>query len=124
MEQTQLSLGDIQIANDTTNLNAICEESGSWRKFPLEVISDLSSTTESNSNRLSIAEEKVSNLEVQSNTNTTNISNLGSSVSGLTTRTTNLESKSNATTDYIVAQGTSGIWTYRKWNSGIAELWG
>lgn len=26
--------------------------------------------------------------------------------------------------DYIVEQGTSGIWTYRKWNSGIAELWG
>lgn len=26
--------------------------------------------------------------------------------------------------DYIVAQGTSGIWTYRKWNSGIAECWG
>lgn len=23
--------------------------------------------------------------------------------------------------DYVVAQGTSGIWTYRKWNSGIAE---
>lgn len=27
-------------------------------------------------------------------------------------------------TDYIVEQGTSGIWTYRKWNSGIAECWG
>ena len=26
--------------------------------------------------------------------------------------------------DYIVEQGTSGVWTYRKWNSGIAELWG
>ena len=26
--------------------------------------------------------------------------------------------------DYVVAQGTSGIWTYRKWNSGIAECWG
>ena len=25
--------------------------------------------------------------------------------------------------DYIVEQGTSGIWTYRKWNSGIAECW-
>lgn len=25
--------------------------------------------------------------------------------------------------DYVVAQGTSGIWTYRKWNSGIAECW-
>ena len=26
--------------------------------------------------------------------------------------------------DYVVATGTSGIWTYRKWNSGIAECWG
>ena len=29
-----------------------------------------------------------------------------------------------AMADYIVEQGTSGIWTYRKWNSGIAECWG
>lgn len=26
--------------------------------------------------------------------------------------------------DYIVDQGTSGIWTYRLWNSGVAECWG
>lgn len=26
-------------------------------------------------------------------------------------------------TDYVVEQGTSGIWTYRKWNSGISECW-
>lgn len=25
--------------------------------------------------------------------------------------------------DYIVDQGTSGGWTYRKWNSGISECW-
>ena len=25
--------------------------------------------------------------------------------------------------DYIVEQGTDGIWTYRKWASGIAECW-
>ena len=25
--------------------------------------------------------------------------------------------------DYIVEQGTSGNWTYRKWNSGISECW-
>ena len=24
----------------------------------------------------------------------------------------------------IVEQGTSGIWTYRKWSDGIAEVWG
>ena len=26
--------------------------------------------------------------------------------------------------DYVVEQGTSGIWTYRKWASGIVEFWG
>ena len=26
--------------------------------------------------------------------------------------------------DWIVEQGTSDIWTYRKWNSGLAEYWG
>lgn len=26
--------------------------------------------------------------------------------------------------DFITEQGTSGIWTYRKWNSGMAECWG
>ena len=27
-------------------------------------------------------------------------------------------------TDFVVEQGTTEIWTYRKWNSGIAECWG
>lgn len=27
------------------------------------------------------------------------------------------------TKDFVVAQGTSGDWTYRKWNSGLAECW-
>ena len=31
---------------------------------------------------------------------------------------------STNTADYVVEQGTSGIWTYRKWNSGLAECWG
>ena len=31
---------------------------------------------------------------------------------------------STNTADYVVQQGTSGIWTYRKWNSGVAECWG
>lgn len=26
--------------------------------------------------------------------------------------------------DYVVEQGTDGIWTYRKWNNGTAECWG
>lgn len=31
---------------------------------------------------------------------------------------------SGGSADYIVEEGTSGIWTYRKWASGIAEAWG
>ena len=30
----------------------------------------------------------------------------------------------NTVADFVVEQGTSDIWTYRKWNSGIAECWG
>lgn len=30
----------------------------------------------------------------------------------------------NKADEYIVAKGTSGVWTYRKWNSGVAECWG
>ena len=26
--------------------------------------------------------------------------------------------------DYVVEEGAEGIWTYRKWNSGIVEFWG
>ena len=26
--------------------------------------------------------------------------------------------------DYVIEQGTSGIWTYKKWNSGTCEIWG
>lgn len=26
--------------------------------------------------------------------------------------------------DFVIQQGTSGIWTYRRWKSGIAECWG
>lgn len=29
-----------------------------------------------------------------------------------------------AIVDHVIGQGTDGIWTYRKWNSGIAECWG
>lgn len=30
----------------------------------------------------------------------------------------------NIEQDYIVERGTSGMWTYEKWNSGIAKCWG
>ena len=26
--------------------------------------------------------------------------------------------------DYVIEQGESGAWTYRKWSTGVAECWG
>ena len=37
---------------------------------------------------------------------------------------TTLQDKIDEVADFVIAQGTSGIWAYRKWNSGIAEAWG
>ena len=34
------------------------------------------------------------------------------------------ELKSDIGADYITEQGTTGVWTWRKWASGVAELWG
>lgn len=50
------------------------------------------------------------------------------SISGLSSPTNDYDAACKAyvdrrTLDYIVDQGTSGIWTYRKWNSGKIELW-
>ena len=40
------------------------------------------------------------------------------------TQIKNLAYKVGLIKDYVTAQGTSGIWTYRKWASGVAECWG
>lgn len=36
----------------------------------------------------------------------------------------NVSGNTGTAVDLVVEQGTSGIWTYRKWSSGIAECWG
>lgn len=36
----------------------------------------------------------------------------------------NLKMKGVNVSDFVTSQGTSGIWQYRKWKSGIAECWG
>lgn len=36
----------------------------------------------------------------------------------------NLSIDGQSVTDFVVAEGTSGIWRWRKWYSGVAECWG
>ena len=35
-----------------------------------------------------------------------------------------ISASDNTVVDYPLEQGISGIWTYRKWNSGLVEMWG
>lgn len=42
---------------------------------------------------------------------------------GSSAQTFNVTPSAIGVADYIVATGTSGDWTYRKWNSGIMEQW-
>ena len=49
-------------------------------------------------------------------------STLTRAMSGSGSAETKANSADNAA-DYVVEQGVSGIWTYRKWNSGLAECW-
>lgn len=34
-----------------------------------------------------------------------------------------IKKKGSVESDFVISQGISGIWTYRKWKSGIAECW-
>ena len=36
----------------------------------------------------------------------------------------NIYFNGNKLADFVIEQGATGIWTYRKWNSGLAECWG
>jgi len=36
----------------------------------------------------------------------------------------NISANGGTINDFVTEQGTSGIWTYRKWKSGTLELWG
>ena len=58
------------------------------------------------------------------NTTTTNTNAIGTLTDLSTTNKDNLVNAINElSVDYIVEQGTSGIWSYRKWNSGVSECW-
>lgn len=69
---------------------------------------------------MSAGDKKITNVATPTdNTDGVNKQYVDALVSNLATSTASVED----TVDYVVEKGTSGIWTYRKWNSGIAECW-
>lgn len=52
------------------------------------------------------------------------VADLASSIGNLDGRMSAVETASGSIADNVVEQATSGIWTYRRWSSGIAECWG
>ncbi|MBO7217767.1 MAG: hypothetical protein J6V50_03615 [Clostridia bacterium] len=51
------------------------------------------------------------------------IADVDTKVDGNNAKIGDIETRVNLEADYIIEQGTSDVWTYRKWNSGLAELW-
>lgn len=49
--------------------------------------------------------------------------NKNATVSGKLNANGGLTIANSPVNDYVIAQGRSGIWTYRKWQSGFAECW-
>ena len=45
-------------------------------------------------------------------------------ISSFGSRLLKAEYKLGLIADYVIESGTSGSWTYRKWNSGVSECWG
>ena len=78
-------------------------------------ISSLQNTVTSNKNEL---DGEIESLQGALNTHT------GNTEIHVTQADKNRWNASIAPDDYVIEEGTSGIWRYRKWESGLAECWG
>ena len=78
-------------------------------------ISSLQNTVTSNKNEL---DGEIESLQGALNTHT------GNTEIHVTQADKNKWNASIAPDDYVIEEGTSGIWRYRKWESGLAECWG
>ena len=64
------------------------------------------------------------NARINLDSNGTVYTNLGEFQAQAGLRCNALTIGSAGVNDFVTAQGISGSWTYRKWNSGVAECWG
>ena len=81
---------------------------------------DVSSLTEENvtlSGRLTAAQADIETLNV-------NVTNLEATHTAFETATAQNFEAMNDKINNIVVEGTSGIWSYKKWSNGVVELWG
>ena len=76
-------------------------------------------------NDISIVNDDISDLQNSVEENIHSIETLSNEQTSLSKRISDNETSiNNMSCDYIVEQGTSGIWTWEKWNSGKAVCWG
>lgn len=116
---TDLSQAQSQIANKVDKINGKDLSSNDYTDAEKNKLSNIESGAQKN---------KVTgikgNAESAYRTGNVNITpaNIGAAASSHT------HSKSQISgliepSDYVIASGASGKWTYRKWNSGISECW-
>lgn len=90
-----------------------------------EELDNIDSILASNDVRLNTNESNISDLQNSVEENTHSIETLSNEQTSLSRRISDNEADINTmSVDYIVEQGTSGIWTWEKWASGKAVCWG
>ena len=88
-----------------------------------EKIDDVKTTADTAKSTADNALSSVNSLNEQVEDINTEITGINQNITEINSEIDDINAHITAEKDYIVEQGTSGIWTYRKWNSGIAECW-
>lgn len=111
--ETTLSLTDINSANKSEYKNDVGSISG-----------QMSSSNKETSERITSLETACRSLSEADTALQNKITALSEAVIDLIEADTAIEKQLAAVKDTISEVGASGVWTYRKWTSGIAECWG
>lgn len=117
--------------NNTFTLGTVYETlTGQSNKKIVELNKTINSAVEAANkinNEIKGSVTSISNLQTITSATSRNLAGVERQVTDMDQRVIAVEEISEQvvdTSDYVVAQGKSGIWTYRKWASGVSECWG
>lgn len=116
----EMVIGSESGSNLELSANSIIFRNGSNTFATIERDSSNNTSFESISGHLDLRGKLGTNISSGSGVLTLDASGNQMGDNGIVVKTNGM---SGALNDWIIAQGTSGIWTYRKWASGFAEIW-
>ena len=118
---TKLVLGDYEYDYLVDGNKEVMDK---WRESYQNAMNAWKERYEQSVDQFAQVSENVTKLEQNLSTVDSDILALENAMKEVQVDITALEELVEAIKDHVVEQGTSGVWTYRKWNSGRAEISG